>query len=100
MIPRLGSMMPSGSLFFDVGMEGVIHGMEVWMIDLLHVGSCLLHRIEEVAFETVEVFDRQAHTGLLGDVGNHAVSFRGVFPFGVRWAITGKITEFLVIGAT
>ena len=49
-----------GVLLLDVGVEGVVHGAEMGMIDALHQLLRLGGRGQEVALEAVEVLDGRA----------------------------------------
>jgi Zn-dependent protease len=53
-----------GEIFFlDVGVEGVVHHLQVGMIHLLHKPGGIGGTVEEITFKTVEVFHNQRHVG-------------------------------------
>ena len=62
-------------LLLDIGMECIVHSFDCGMIDFVQIAGQLIHRIEEVAFESVHRFKGKAHAMLSGMVANAAMKF-------------------------
>ncbi len=63
------------TLLFDIGMEGVVHHLAVGVVDGLDESGGVSRGVDEVAFEPVEVFNRQGYAagrGVFSD-RTHAV---------------------------
>ena len=88
-----------GILFFDVGVEGVVHGAEVGVIDALHVGGGLIHGVEEVSFEAVEGFDGAFDASGFGNRSDGAVDAGCAVEFGFGGVGAGELAEDLIVGA-
>ena len=73
------------AFLLDIRMERVEHGPEIWMIDLIDQRSRLGGRGEEIAFESVEVFDREFDLGLGRDFRGLPEHFGRTFLLIRRW---------------
>ena len=91
------SMAPTGFLFLDVRVKRVEHRSEVRMIDAADVTGGLLHRVEEVRFESIERLDGATDAGLSGYGCDSPVDRGGVFEFGLARVFSRELRQHLII---
>ena len=62
-------------LLLDIGMERIVHPFDCGMIDFVQIARQLIHRVEEVAFESVHRFKGKADAMLSGMIASAAMKF-------------------------
>ena len=81
---------------FNVGVEGVEHGLEMGMVDPANVSGGSSHGRQEIAFEAVQKFDCQDDALALGLLGDRAVDLRGAFEFFLGRSSSGEYPQCLM----
>ena len=81
-------------LFFNVGMEGVVHGLHMRVVNVVQIIRQLCHGVQEVAFEAVERLNGKTHILLCCMVPRCPVEGQSIFPLLRGGTVTRKIPDF------
>ncbi len=88
-----------GAFFFNVRVKAVEHGAKIRMIDLIHQSAGLRGGGQKIAFEPVQVFNRQLDLGFFRDFRRLAKNVGCSLFFIRRWTRSRKDRQGRMIRA-